>query len=139
VEDFTQTLLARRDQAVESARIAGHKLTRLIEADESDLAAVIAETLHRRAYAHWWTTLCDHIEGGGTDPATALASARTTAHDALLILPTPRSDCPYANAQAITAVEATRAFFHDTVTLHRPTPQTIPAPGPDRSSTTDRP
>jgi hypothetical protein len=139
VEDFTPTLLARRDQAVEAARIAGHKLIRLIEADESDLAATIAETLHRRAYAHWWTTLIDHIEDGGTDPATALASARATAHDALLILPTPRSDCPYANAQAITAVEATRAFFHDTATLHPPTTQTIPAPGPTCPNITDQP
>ncbi|GLY86055.1 hypothetical protein [Actinoallomurus iriomotensis] len=115
--DFNQTLLTHHDQAVEAAKRAGQRLTRLLETDEPNLAAAIAETLQRRAYARWWTTLIDHIEDGGTDPATALTDARTTAHDALLTLPIPRSACPYATAEAITVVEATRAFFHDTATL----------------------
>lgn len=119
MEDFTQTLIARRDQAVEAAHAAGDKLIRLLKTDESNLAVMTAEALERRAYARWWTTLIDRIDDG-TDPVTALTDARTTAHDALLILPTPRSDCPYSNAQAITAVEATRAFFYDTATLHPP-------------------
>jgi uncharacterized protein (DUF2252 family) len=117
VEDFTQTLLARRDHAAEAAQRAGQRLTRLLGTDEPDLAAAIAETLQRRAYARWWTTLIDHIHDGGTDPATALAEARTTAHDALLMLSIPRSACPYTTAEAITGIEATRAFFHDTATL----------------------
>jgi hypothetical protein len=130
VNEFTQTLITRRDEAVKAADVARQRLIKVLDADESDLAAPIAEALERRAYARWWTTLIDHIHDGGTDPANALVEARATAHDALLILPTPRSACPYANAQAITATEAARAFFHDTATLHPPATATSPPPGP---------
>jgi hypothetical protein len=130
VEDLNQTLRTHRDQAVKAAQRAGQRLTRLLGTDEPDLAAAIAETLQRRAYARWWTTLIDHIQDGGTDPATALADARTTAHDALLTLPIPSSACPYATAEAITGIEATRAFFHDTATL---------TTGPERARTTGQP
>jgi hypothetical protein len=98
VEEFTRDLFTYRDQAVESARLATRHLIRLLQDEVTNVATAMADAAEWRAYARWWTTLTDHIEHGGTAPVTALANARINAHGALLDLPTPRHECPYANA-----------------------------------------
>ncbi|GAB2841662.1 hypothetical protein GCM10027176_51880 [Actinoallomurus bryophytorum] len=130
MEDLTQTLLTRQEQVLQASRVASQTLICMLRSDEPVPAAVIAEALERRAYARWWTTLTDHVvHDGQADPAAALAAARKVAHDALLVLPTPRSECHHTNAQAITTLEAARAFFHDTATLYPPTTEPAAAPG----------
>lgn len=128
MEEFTQDLFTYRAQAVESARMATRHLVGLLRDEGTDPIAAIANAIEWRAYARWWTSLTDHIEHDATDPATALATARANAHDALLNLPAPHHACPFTNAHTIAVTEATRRFFHDTATLTTTTPTPTPRP-----------
>jgi hypothetical protein len=147
VKEFTRDLFTYRDQAAESARLATQHLIRLLQDEETDPAAAMADAIEWRAYARWWISMTDHIERDSIDPVTALANARTSAHDTLLDLPTPRHECPYANAQAIAAIEATRRFFRDTASLHlapslsetASASAPDPAHGPDSAPAADTP
>lgn len=135
MKEFTRDLFTYRDQAAESARLATQHLIRLLQDEETDPAAAMADAIEWRAYVRWWINITDRIERDSIDPVTALANAHTSAHDTLLDLPIPHHECPYVNAQAIAAIEATRRFFRDTASLHPATrlTETAPASTPDRA------
>ena len=116
MNDFTQSLFDRRDQALDVAGDARSHLIGLLAEAEGDLAAAVADVTGHQSYAAWWMTVTDHIEHGGLDAVTALIRARDAAYCAVLDGLGPYRSM-YAHAQALARAEATRRFYHDTTIL----------------------
>lgn len=117
MDAFRQYLIDRRDEALDAAGNARGHLIRLLDEGDHHLAPAMEQVTTLQAYAAWWTAVTDHIDHGGLDPVTALATTRTTAHQLILSPPRRSPRSMFDHAQSLAVLDAARRFYHDTARL----------------------